>query len=137
ALYVVNVNIGSLAFHYIDFWYELTKEFVSDRVRWDIASLIICGPVFVFLYGMVSKEIADEPARRQSKPRKGLTYLTLSVGAITLIGVMTVLVFNILKGELPRPFGMKLLTVGTLATINFLYFLWDVERDERGSPSRN
>ena len=62
--------------------------------------------------------------------RRWLTYLTLFLAATVLIGDMTVLVYNLLGGEISLRFLVKSLVVGAIAGTIFGYYLWDLRREE-------
>lgn len=47
-----------------------------------------------------------------------------------LIGDVTALVYNALGGELSTRFGLKVLTVGTIAGGVFWYYLHDIQTEE-------
>ena len=104
---------------------------MREQIRWSVSLLIVAGPLFVGLSKLIGKELAADPAKRASKVRRWLTYLTLFVAAAVLIGDITTLVFNLLGGELTTRFLLKVLTVGALAGGGFWYYLSDLRADER------
>jgi hypothetical protein len=57
--------------------------------------------------------------------RKWLVYLTLFVAAVTIVIVISMIVYDFLGGELKLQFFLKLLTVLITAAAVFGYHLWD------------
>lgn len=136
ALYDAAWSLGSLAFAFIDrafqdpaFQIQRWKNF-SEVVRWDVASLIVSFPVFLAAFRWTNKNIVANPARRGSRPRKWLTYLTLFIAAMTMAGDLITLIYNMLGGELTARFLLKVAVVAVLAGGVFTYFLMDIRRDE-------
>ena len=136
ALYLSAFSLGQLLFELInyafpDLSYTRPVQVMREQIRWSVSLLIVAGPLFVGLSKLVGKELAADPAKRASKVRRWLTYLTLFVAAAVLIGDITTLVFNLLGGELTTRFLLKVLTVGALAGGGFWYYLSDLRADER------
>ena len=100
-------------------------------VRWATASLLIAFPVFLLLSRSTYRALRRDPAKRTSKVRKWLSYLTLFVAALVLIGDLVTLVYYLLAGELTLRFILKVLAVGSVAGAVLLYYLWDLRQDDR------
>ena len=75
--------------------------------------------------------IQREPTKRASRVRRNLTYVTLFIASLVLIGDFISLVYNFLGGELTQRFVFKVLTVGLIAGSIFVYYLLDLRADER------
>ncbi|HLY55897.1 MAG TPA: DUF5671 domain-containing protein [Stellaceae bacterium] len=135
ALYDSAFSLGALLFNFIEralpdglnTW-EQTR--LGDEIRWNVASLIIAFPLFLFAYWHNNRAIARDPTKRKSKPRRGLTYLTLFVATICLVGDLVELVYSALGGELTERFVLKVLVVAVIAGGTFGFFLWDMRKDE-------
>jgi len=139
-LYVSAYHFGNLIFEFIhrafpDPAFGARAAYVQSAVRWSLASLIIAVPVFLFVSHRTSKAIQDDPAKRGSKARRWLTYLTLSIASVVLIGDFITLVYNLLSGELSPRFILKVLTVAFIAGGIFIYYLWDLRAEEKGAAS--
>ena len=137
-LYVSAFHFGNLIFDFInrafpDPAFSDRYGYAASAVRWSIASLIIAVPVFLFVSSRTSAAIRTDPAKRGSKARRWLTYLTLSIASVVLIGDFITLVYNVLSGELSVRFMLKILTVATIAGGVFGYYLWDLRADEKGA----
>jgi uncharacterized protein YacL len=105
-------------------------EAFQDAVRWSIANLVVAFPIFAMLSVSMQKAIARDPARRASRVRKWLTYLTLFLGAGMLIGDVIVLLNAVLKGEVAIRFFLKVVVVAAIAGTVFGYYLSELRRDE-------
>ncbi|WP_313319051.1 DUF5671 domain-containing protein [Stenotrophomonas sp.] len=136
-LYFYAWNLGSLLFQLIEYvlpdaadadWQRLRLD---GGIRWAISALVIAFPVFAFVARRVSRDVDRNPIKRLSPVRRWLTYLTLFVAAIILIGDLTALVFNLLGGDLSLRFVLKVVVVGAIAGTVFGYYLWDLRQEER------
>lgn len=136
-LYLVACSLGSLWFDFINLaWPDAVDDFgywrrsIDDSLRWSVSALSIGFPVFAFVSHRVARDVARHPIKRLSPVRRWLTYLTLFLAAAVLVGDMTVLVYNLLGGEISLRFAMKSLAVGAIAGTIFGYYLWDLRREE-------
>jgi hypothetical protein len=136
ALYVSAFNLGDMAFTFIDIAFPDPLSdtgyaaYARQSLRWNLASLVVSFPVFLFTFRLTTAAVEKDPTKRGSKPRKWLTYLTLFIAAVTLSGDVVVLVYNVLGGEFATRFLLKVATVAILAGGIFAYFLADMRREE-------
>jgi hypothetical protein len=139
-LYICAFNLGSLIYEFIDRAFpdpafQRNVTMAAQSLRWSIAALIVAAPVFLFVSSMVGRAIRLDPAKRGSKVRRWLTYITLAIASGVLIGDFITLVYNVLAGELSARFLLKVATVAVIAGGVFFYYLWDLKADEKGSAS--
>jgi hypothetical protein len=136
ALYTSAFYLGDLLFGFINrafpdnLEYGDRTEYVESGIRWATAALIVAFPVFLFTAWKTGKEIAAEPARRNSALRKWLTYITLLVAAAALVTDGITLVYNVLSGELTLRFILKVLVVAAIASAGFGYYTWSIRADD-------
>lgn len=136
-LYLAAYHLGSVLFDLISraFPDPADSEYVISRLgssmRWSTASVIIAFPVFLFVARYLGKELAGNPVKRLSAVRRWLTYVTLFIAAVVLIGDMTALVYNLLGGELTVRFVLKVLVAALIAGTIFGYYLMDLRREEK------
>lgn len=134
-LYISAWSLGSIFFTAIDRTFpdatnpQSTSQF-RDSLRWSLANLLVAFPIFAMLAVSTRRAIARDPARRASRVRKWLTYLTLFLGASILIGDLIGLLNALLKGEVPTRFLLKVMVVGGIAGLAFGYYLTELRRDE-------
>ncbi len=140
-LYVVAFNAGAVGFALIerllpDPMHARAWDSGLARLRWAAASLLIAFPVFLLCSRIVTRALAHEPEKRTSGVRRWLTYLTLFLAALVLIGDLVVLVSGLLSGELTSLFVLRALVVFVIAGIVFGHYLLDLRRDEdeSGAP---
>ena len=143
-LYTVAINFGAAIFHFINKMIPLVGAYGNGyysaaALRFNLASMIIGGPIFLFLATRVRKEAARDEVVRFSGIRRWLTYITLIVTALIVIGDLIALVNNLLSGETTLRFILKALTVLLIAASIFYYYLRDIQamkqEVEGGKPS--
>jgi hypothetical protein len=105
-------------------------QYTNRSIRWSTASIIIALPVFLWMARIVARAVSRDPLARLSPVRRWLTYLTLFLAAVTLIGDMITLVNNVLAGDLTVRFLLKVLVVALVAGSIFSYYLLDLRRGE-------
>ncbi len=138
-LYASAYSLGALVFELINRGFpdplELQSSnfirFSNDRIRWDISMIVVAFPLFFFTFRAVIRGLAQDPTKRASRARKWLTYLTLFIAGISLIGDAAVLVYNVLGGELTSRFLLKVATIAAIAGGIFAYFLEDMRKEEK------
>src|SRR5262249_49181636 len=123
-LYVTAFNVGALLFRFVDRWlpdpvaarsYAMAEPARLMAIRNALAALVIAFPVFVALARLIGRARARDPEQRDSAVRKWLTYVTLFVAALVILGDLTALVARLLSGELPPRFVTKVLVVLAIA----------------------
>lgn len=134
---VVAVNIGGLAFAWIEFAFQdelASRNWRSgaSSLRWSIASLVVGFPIFLYLGNQLSAARKKHPERRTSRVRAWLTYVTLIFAAVTLIGDLVAVVYQFLSGEM----GVRFLAKAAVVAIISGAILWNytraAERDDAG-----
>jgi len=139
ALYAAAFSLGALVFELIDRSFPDPLEIQSpnfmrasdDRIRWDISIIIVAFPLFFLTFRAVTRAVAKDPTKRASRPRKWLTYLTLFVAGMALVGDTAVLIYNMLGGELTIRFLLKVATIAIIAGGMFSYFILDMRKEEK------
>jgi len=139
-LYVVAFHSGVVGFAVVDRWLHdplHSRAWDSGRsaLRWAAASLLIAFPVFLLCSRIVGRTLQREPEKRGSGVRRWLTYLTLFLAALVLIGDLVVLVSGLLSGDLTSRFVMRALVVFAIAGLVFGHYLLDLRRDEVDSAT--
>jgi hypothetical protein len=135
SLYSCVWNVITLLFEFINRGFpdeiiNMGRAYTDDRIRWHVAALIVTFPLFLFTYRVVSRRIARDPIKRESRPRKWLTYLTLFVAAFALVGDFVTLIYTLLGGDQTLRFILKTATVALIAGGVFLFFFNDIRKGE-------
>jgi hypothetical protein len=139
-LYTSAINAGSILFLLIErwlpdpLWGPDTLLQGAARARGATAALVIAFPIFLLVSRTVGTMLAREPAKRGSRIRKWLTYLTLFVAAMVLVGNLIVLVQWLLSGEVTARFALKVLVVFLIAGTVFAHYAGDLRREEQATP---
>lgn len=126
SLYVSAINVGGILFGVIEVVFGETEQTLAQAIRSPLSVAIVAVPVFLMLNRLVQREAQEDPNRRMSDIRRALTYLTLFVSGLTLLGVVSSLIYNALGGELALGFVLKSLVVGAIAGAGFAYYLRDM-----------
>jgi len=133
SLFVTAINIGGILFGLIDVLLGVSERSIAQAIRSPLSVAIVSTPVFLLLDRLVHRDMIDDPSRRMSDTRRGLTYLTLFISGLVLLGVVSGLIYNVMGGELTTSFALKSLVVGGIAGIGFTHYLGDM-RVERSMP---
>ena len=108
SLYVWATSLILLLFTYINFafpdpaWrtsYTQLQEILSV-IRAQLAAVIVSFPVFLIVWNFLLREVRRYPETAKGVLRRWLGYLSLFVGAITLAGDATTLIYFLLEGQL-------------------------------------
>lgn len=129
---LVAFNLGSLLFALIDDAIEdvldtTVPEALHGQMRGALAALAVATPLLAGFGWYIGRERRANPAMRQSRVRKWLTYVTLIAAALVFVGDLIALVYNFLSGDLSERLLLKLIVVGVIAAGIFVFFLRDVE----------
>ena len=132
-LYVTAFNVGAVLFALIERWLPDIAHPYGGRVeglRSAVAALVIALPVFLWMNRLIARGFVREPEQRGSSVRKWLTYLTLFLAALVLIGDLVFLVTRLLSGELPPRVALKVVVVFAIAGVVFRHYLRDLQMEE-------
>lgn len=127
-LYVQYTNIAfpdTLNFYYA------TQAY--DGLRVSTSILFIAVPFYLLSAWILAKDLSKQPAKRELKLRKWLTYFTLFISAITIVIDLITFIYNFLSGELSIRFFLKILIVLLVAAAVFGYYIWDLHRENLNS----
>ncbi len=140
-LYISALNLGSLFFQFVNLAvpdsaasYTPGPESIRSTIRWAVSSLIVAFPVFLYVASITSRDLRLDPAKRGSRVRRWLTYLTLFIAAGVIIGDLIALLNDVLGGELTLRFLLKTAIVGFIAAGIFLYYLRDLRKADPETP---
>lgn len=136
-LYISSYNFGNLLFIFIEqtipdpALQSITPGWSTDRIRGSVSALIVAFPLFLYLSRKINQELLSNPAGRTSGVRRWLTYITLFIASSIIIGDLSVLLYNLLGGELTLRFVLKSLVVGVIAGTILIYYLNGLRKEER------
>ena len=135
-LYIGVISVILALSQFINAWLPDQINYYShDRsfglIRGALASMFVSWPIFIYTSYLIEKTARQYPEKRTIGIRKWLTYLTLFIAAITIIISLITMITNFLGGELTTPFLLKALTVIVFTGAVFLYYRWDIKRDDK------
>jgi hypothetical protein len=137
-LYVSAYNFGALLFDFINLAIpdpldplgDGYRHFVRGNIRWEASALMVAFPIFLLVAAHINKAVAGDPARRVSGVRRWLTYLTLAVMAMILLGDVVTLIYAWLNGELSLRMALKVMVVALIPASICAYYLWEMRTDD-------
>jgi hypothetical protein len=135
AFYASVWSLVSVIFGFIGLWFPdplmaRMGEVLINSIRFYTSWLIIAFPLFLLTFLATRRAIARDLSKRNSGPRKWLTYLTLFLAVCSIAGSLVGLIYNVLGGELTIRFALKALTVLLIAGGTLGYFLSDIRKEE-------
>ncbi len=136
-LYITAFNTGMMLFAVIDRRLRdvaqavYASEWTVSAIRNGIAGLVIAFPIFLFLTRLIGRSLVRDPEKRGSPIRRWLTYITLFLAALVLIGDLIFVVERLLSGELAMRILLKTLVVFGIAGTIFGHYLVELRREER------
>lgn len=101
--------------------------------RWSIAWLVVVFPVFLITNYYIPKVLPSGGENVDlTGTRKTLTYVTLFLATMTLIGSAVFAVFELTSGELITPTMPKITTIALVAALLFGYYFKDLQGRKEG-----
>lgn len=132
ALYWSAISFIALCWEYVNYFFPdaLADRYadVSGAMRFEISSLLIVFPVFIWVSWFLNKLYVKEPQTRESKIRKWLLYLTLFITALVMIIDLVCIINTFLSGGMTLRFILKALSMLTVIGFIFVFYLDDVKR---------
>ncbi len=133
-LYISAWSFGSLLFDYVNKALPdplQPYEDVTYSLRQALAALIVAAPIYLGLSVFLARTLKRHPAKKGSKIRKWLTYVTLFIAAVAIVSDLIALLNSLLGGELTLRFVLKVAAVLVIAGTIFGYYLWDLRKEEK------
>jgi hypothetical protein len=110
----------------------------QSGISYEMASLIVMLPLFVYLMRLIRKDIASDPSRKEIWVRRWAIILTLFVSGVAIAIDLITLLTTFLNGEdLTLAFLLKVLLILILAAKVFLYFIADLKGYWEKYPTRH
>jgi hypothetical protein len=97
---------------------------ISSTIHYAISALVVSFPLYYIAVRMWFKKFKEDEAKIESKITKWLTYLVLLATAVTIVGDLITVIFELLQGEITIRFILKAIVILILAgTVFAFYFL--------------
>ena len=129
ALYASAISLILLSFAYIEFWFPnpatRTSTYVLEaalsNIRSQLATLLVAYPLFLIVWWYLLREVRLAPEKAKSAVRRWLSFLSLFVGAVTIMTDLICVVYYLVEGDLTLRFLLKVLTLFVITGVVFLY----------------
>jgi hypothetical protein len=129
AMYTAAISLIFLFFTYIEFAFpdpvDRTSMYVVESalsgVRASLAALMISFPLFLCVWWFLLREVRRSPEKAKGEVRRWLAFLTLFVGAVTIMGDVITAVYYLVEGDLTVRFLLKVLALFIITGALFLY----------------
>jgi len=105
-------------------WYEFYSYSFGQYFGMALMSVVIITfPIFVFLFIKIKRQTLANPALKSLKSRKVLTYITLGVTFLIVLGNIVSMLFQVLTGNLALTNFLHFLSPIFMCSIIFTYFI--------------
>ena len=131
-------SLGSIWFLLIEFWfpdvtgiygYRYQDSFQLRRITWELASILVAFPAFLFATRAVLHDLEQNPGQAASPVRRWLTNIALLfTSLIAICDVVTFLAY-FLQGDLTARFTCKVVVVLVLAAAVYSYYGRGLQQD--------
>jgi hypothetical protein len=133
ALYTSVIALINLIFSVINYLLpdQLAGYFSSNSIAWPISLLIVFVPLLYVLEGMIKKDIALDPAKKDIWVRRWRIYLTLFLTGLAIAISVVTLINMYLNGEIGWRFVWKVISIVVVAGAVFKYYFFDLNENHR------
>ena len=129
ALYAWAISLIFLFFTYIEFAFPDPATWTStyafegalSSVRASLATLIVSYPLFLLVWWFLLREVRVSPEKAKSGVRRWLSFLSLFVGAVTILADVITVVYYLVEGNLTVRFLLKVLVLFVITGSLFVY----------------
>ncbi|MEK7531402.1 MAG: DUF5671 domain-containing protein [Patescibacteria group bacterium] len=131
-LYANAVIFLALLFSYIDYTFPdilnyCGSECLLNQIRFPLSAIVILLPFFVFLSSRVTKDLREDPAKKELGIRKWLVYFTLFFTLGAIIVDLIILINKFLSGDTSTQFFLKVFSVLLVAGGVFGYYFLEIK----------
>lgn len=107
-------------------------EEALSSIRASLATLMVCYPVFLLVWWFLLREIRVYPEKAKSGVRRWLSFLSLFVGAVTIMADMITVVYYLVEGDLSIRFLLKVLALFAVTGLLFFYLALTLRSEGEG-----
>ena len=129
-LYAVAINLVSLLFTIINKAYPQVQNYYysySFSISFPVSLLIIVFPIFILLSWLLEKGYEAHPEKREYGLKKWLSYLTLFVSGLIVVGDFVTILYYFIDGrEMTTAFLLKALSLFVVSIAVFGYYISDI-----------
>ena len=129
ALYAWAISLIFLFFTYIEFAFPDPATWTSiyafegalSSIRASLATLMVSYPLFLLVWWFLLREVRVSPEKAKSGVRRWLSFLSLFVGAVTILADVITVVYYLVEGNLTVRFLLKVLVLFVITGSLFIY----------------
>jgi hypothetical protein len=134
-LYTFAFNVGAILFvliarRYPDAAFQGRYNEGLDSLRGSAAAVLTAFPIFLWMAWLIGRSLVREAEKRSSGIRRWLTYLTLFIAVLVLIGNFVSVITNLLSGALTARIALQSGVVFAIAGVVFGHYMLGLRRDE-------
>lgn len=108
---------------------DYSTSYDRSSIAWQMASIIIAFPIYVWIGYLLSREVAKRPETLDSGVRKWLTYIALVITAGTLVGDGVWFLTTFLTGDISQRFIFKAVMLFVIVGCVYWYYLATIRSD--------
>jgi len=132
ALYLSAGALITLLFQYVNHFFpdvlnDYGQRAINVPLRFAISTLIVVFPLYLWSRFELGKQFVSNPEKLGIAIRKWLTYFTLFVASLIIVGDLIAILNSFLSGELTVRFILKALSMLSVAGLIFAYYLLDIK----------
>ena len=109
--------------HHFDVFGVHALEAALSGIRGSLATLIVSYPLFFLIWSFLLREVRTAPEKGTSGVRRWLSYLSLFVGAVTILTDVITAVYYFVEGDLTVRFLLKVLVLFVITAALFIYLM--------------
>jgi hypothetical protein len=142
ALYAWAISLIFLIFTYIEFAFPdpVTRpstyaiEGALSGIRASLATLFVSYPLFLLVWWFLLREVRIAPEKANSGVRRWLSFLSLFVGAVTIMADVITVVFYLVEGDLTVRFLLKVAVLLVITGALFIYLALTLRSEGEARP---
>jgi hypothetical protein len=100
---------------------------LREQISWQVASVIVAFPIYLFVHGIIQRQLRLRPDLYDSGVRRWLTYIALVIAAIIVITDAVWFIEALIRGELTARFVLDSLVLLVLGGGVFAYYLMTMD----------
>ena len=123
------VALGQIFYILIAHWFPDPTQAMQyagslrEQISWQVASVVVAFPIFLFVHGIINRELRARPDLYDSGIRRWLTYIALVIAALIVITDGVWFIEALIRGELTVRFVLDSLVLLVLGGGIFTYYL--------------
>ena len=141
ALFAWSISLIYLLFMYIEFAFPDLKmpaptyviESALAEMRVCLATLIVAFPLFVLVWGGLLREVRSAPEMAKGAIRRWLSFLSLFVAAVTILGDVITAVYYLVEGDLTVRFLLKVVALLAVTVVLFIYLALTLKSEAKAA----